>query len=122
MSHRTRPFLIAALTAALLPATALADSTGNIGTVSKFTVYESSSDNYGMSKGSLFVKERKEKGKQEEREYKWGGSLCPGRELSPETIGLLFEVLRDRKTKITPTYKTGVANTRCLTGFTFERD
>lgn len=117
MSHRPRLSLIAALAASLIPATALADSNGSTGNVDGLTVYERSSDNYAMANGVLTVKE-KNGGK---RDYKWGGSLCPGRELSDASVALLFESLRDRKkVKLTPTFKLGNGNVRCLTGFKLE--
>lgn len=119
MSLRPRLSLVAAFLTALAPATTFADSTGSAGVVDTLAVYESGSDDYAMANGVLTVKE----GNGTKREYKWGGSLCPGRELSPESIALLFQALQDRKNiKITPSYKPGNANTRCLTGFTLERD
>src|SRR5262245_50389141 len=123
MSHRTRLSLVAVLTAVLVPALAFADSLGNIGAVNNLTVYESGSDNYGAANGVVVVRERRVNGKPEElREYKWGGSLCPGRELSSTSIALLFEALRDRRNiKITPSYKPGNGSTRCLTGFNLDR-
>lgn len=118
MSHRPRLTVIAALAAALVPATALADSNGGVGQVEGLAVYERSSDNYAMASGVLTVKEKSGA----KRDYKWGGSLCPGRELGATNIALLFEAFRERgKIHLAPTYKLGNGNTRCLTGFKFQK-
>lgn len=116
MSHRPRLSLIAALTAVMLPATVFADSTGTAGNVDAVTIYETSSDNYAMSNGSVTLKEKSGT----KREYKWGGSLCPGREVSASSIALLFQALQGRKQiEVVPTYKLGNGNERCLTGVKF---
>lgn len=117
MSHRIRLSLIAALTAVMIPAVSFADSAGGVGNVEAVTLHEPGSDNHGMFNGSVTIKEKTG----QKREYKWGGSLCPGREISATSIGLLFEALRARKAiEITPNYKTGNGNERCLTGFKIE--
>jgi hypothetical protein len=117
MSHRIRLSLIAALTAVTLPAVASADSNGTAGNVEAVTVYETSSDNHAMFNGSVTIKDRTG----QKRDYKWGGSLCPGRELSANSINLLFQALREKKqVEVTPTYKPGNGGERCLTGFKME--
>ncbi|WAS98113.1 hypothetical protein [Nannocystis punicea] len=117
MSHRIRLSLIAALTSVMLPAVALADSAGSAGNVEALTVYESSSDNHAMFNGAVTIKERTG----QKRDYKWGGSLCPGRDLSANSINLLFQALREKKqVEVTPTYKAGNGGERCLTGFKLE--
>jgi hypothetical protein len=117
MSQRPRLSLIAALTALTIPALAFADSSGTVGNVEAVTLYETSSDNHAMFNGSVTIKEKTGA----KREYKWGGSLCPGRELSATSIGLLFEALQARKqVEVTPIYKAGNGNERCLTGIKLE--
>ncbi|MDC0719211.1 hypothetical protein [Nannocystis bainbridge] len=117
MSHRPRLSLIAALSALLLPAVAFADSNGVAGNVEAVTLYESSSDNHAMFNGSVTLKEKTG----QKRDYKWGGSLCPGRDVSASGINLLFEAMRARKqVEVTPTYKAGNGGERCLTGFKLE--
>ncbi|HEY8377806.1 MAG TPA: hypothetical protein VIK91_15025 [Nannocystis sp.] len=114
MSLRPRLFLVAACLAALVPATTFADSTGSSGVVEELAVYESGSDNYAMANGILTVKESGGT----KREYKWGGSLCAGRNVSANSISLLFDAMRSQSSvNIIPSYKVGSGNTRCLTGF-----
>ncbi|MDC0674581.1 hypothetical protein [Nannocystis radixulma] len=114
MSHRIRLALFAALTAVAVPAISYADSAGTVGNVEAVTLHEPGSDNYGMFNGSVTIKEKTG----QKRDYKWGGSLCPGREISANSINLLFQALQARKAlEVTPNYKTGNGNERCLTGF-----
>lgn len=114
MSLRSRFTQVAALTAVLVPSTTFADSLGSIGAVDAVTVYESSSDDYAMQNGVLTVREKTGT----LRTYKWGGSFCPNRSLSFDSIGLLFQALRSNTTvDIVPSYKLGNGGTRCLTGF-----
>lgn len=114
MSLRSRLSLVAALVAALVPGTTFADSNGTTGVVEELAVYESGSDNYAMANGILTVKEASGT----KREYKWGGSLCAGRNVSASSISLLFDAMRSQaNVNIVPSYKLGSGNTRCLTGF-----
>ncbi|MDC0721860.1 hypothetical protein [Nannocystis bainbridge] len=96
------------------PATTFADSSGSLGTVDSVTLYESSSDDYAMANGVVSVREKTGT----KRDYKWGGSLCPGRNVSSDSIGMLFDALRSQpNVEIVPSYKVGNGATRCLTGF-----
>lgn len=114
MSLRTRSFLVAAMAAAFVPSTTFADSSGSQGTVDALTVFESSSDDYASNNGILTLKE--ESGTK--RDYKWGGSLCPGRTVSANSISLLFDAQRSQvDVAVIPSYKVGNGGTRCLTGF-----
>lgn len=116
MSLRPVLCLVAALVA--VPSTSFADSNGTAGTIASLTVYESSSDNYALANGVLTVLERGGT----KRNYKWGGSICPGRNVSADSIGLLFDALRSKENvEVVPTYKTGNGNERCLTGFRLDR-
>ncbi|MFY0538356.1 hypothetical protein [Nannocystis pusilla] len=101
------------------PATTFADSAGSIGNVDSVTVYESSSDDYAMANGVLSVREKSGT----KRDYKWGGSLCPGRNVSADSISMLFDALRSQtQVEIVPSYKVGNGATRCLTGFKLSFD
>ena len=115
MSLLPRLSLVAAMMTAFVPATTFADSAGAVGKVESVTVYESSSDEYAMANGVLTVKEDSSGTK---RDYKWGGSLCAGRNVSASSIGMLFDALRSQdNVEIAPVYKSGNGTTRCLTGF-----
>lgn len=117
MSLRPVLCLVAALFA--LPSTSFADSNGSVGSVASLTVYESSSDNYAMANGVLTIKE---KATGTLRNYKWGGSICPGRTVSANSLALLFDALRSKdNVDVVPSYKAGNGNERCLTGFKLER-
>jgi hypothetical protein len=114
MSLRPCLSLLAGLMIVSAPATTFADSLGAVGTVENLTVYESSSDDYAMANGLLTVREKSGT----KREYKWGGSLCPGRNVSASSIAMLFEALRSQPTvEIVPSFKTGTGGSKCLTGF-----
>jgi hypothetical protein len=116
MSIRPCLSLVAVLMMALVPATTFADSLGTIGSVESVTVYESGASEYGAANGLLTVKE--DNANNTKRDYKWGGSLCPGYNLSTSSLGMLFDALRSQAdVAITPTYKMGNMSTRCLTGF-----
>jgi len=117
MYIRKCAIVVAAACAALtsIPAAA-ADSTGVTGVIGKLTVYDDSSDNYGLQWGILQIVEN---GTGTLRNYLWGGSLCPGRELAPDMIQLLADALHNRPVvEIVPSYKVGNGASRCLVGFT----
>lgn len=118
MSLRVRLSLCAALTASVaLPSTSFADSTGVAGSVTAVTIHESSSDEYGTFNGSVTVREGND-ASGTAREYKWGGSLCAGKNVGADDVRLLTEAMRARSDlQIVPSYKIGNGATRCLTGF-----
>lgn len=114
MSLRTLSFLVSAMAAAFIPSTTFADSQGSQGSVDSLSVYESSSDDYAMNNGILTIKE--EGGTK--RDYKWGGSWCPGRTVSANSVALLFDAMRSQAdVYVIPSYKAGNGGARCLTGF-----
>lgn len=114
-----RPVLCLAAALFALPSTSFADSNGAIGTVASLTVYESGSDNYGMFNGVLSIRE---KATGTRRDYKFGGSICPNRPVSANSLALLFDALRSKENvEIVPSYKLGNGNERCLTGFRLDR-
>ena len=119
MSLRPCLSLLAGMMIVSAPATTFADSAGSIGNVDAVTVYESSSDDYAMANGVLSVREKSGT----KRDYKWGGSLCPGRNVSADSIKMLFDALQSTQTiEIVPSYKVGNGATRCLTGFKLSFD
>lgn len=119
MSLRSALSLLAGMMIVSAPATTFADSAGSIGNVDAVTVYESSSDDYAMANGVLSVREKSGT----KRDYKWGGSLCPGRNVSADSISMLFDALRSQtQVEIVPSYKVGNGATRCLTGFKLSFD
>lgn len=99
------------------PATALAaDSAGASGRVTKVTVNTSGSDEFAQSHGAVSIRTTGKKGRTSV--YKWGGSLCPGRNLTPDQVQLLvLAMARPGAARVTPRYKKGQANTRCLVSF-----
>lgn len=50
-------------------------------------------------------------------EYKWGGSTCPGRQLSEASVQLLA-LAQANGLRITPETKPGQGGALCMTGFT----
>lgn len=120
MSLRSIFPLAALLTTAALPSMTFADSTGSPGYVTSLTVHESSSDLYGTYRGSLTVREGQEPGSSQS-EYRWGGTLCSGKNVSESSIQLLMIALRGRSdTQIVPRYKMGQGGIRCLVSFTLQ--
>lgn len=113
MSLRSCLSLLAGLMIVSVPATTFADSDGLVGSVDSITVNESSSDDYAMANGVVTVREKSGT----KRDYKWGGSLCPGRNLSASSISMLFDALRTQNVEVVPSYKLGNGATRCITSF-----
>ncbi|MEZ4450744.1 MAG: hypothetical protein R3B09_14780 [Nannocystaceae bacterium] len=112
--------LAALLTTAALPSMTFADSTGSPGYVISLTVHESSSDLYGTYRGSVTIRQGQEPGSTQ-TEYRWGGTLCSGRNVTEANIELLTIALRGRSdTQIVPRYKMGQGGVRCLVSFTLQ--
>ena len=103
-----------ALTVAL-PATAYAaDKTGNEGRLKSVEVNSPSADTYLQYHGRLFVTAKKST-----TEYRWGGTSCGSRTLSPEMVDLLVDTVRNHDNlKIAPRYQDGQGSSKCLVGFT----
>lgn len=98
----------------LLPATAFAaDKSGRVGNVRTVEVNTRSADTYVQYHGRITV------GKDE---YRWGGSSCGTRVINDDQVALLLEALRaSQKLRVRPRYQDGQGSTRCLVGFTVER-
>jgi hypothetical protein len=115
---RMTRFQVGFAAAALLLASAgvarAADNIGTPGPMVGFEHNDDSSDEAGLADGSLFIDE----GGGTTREYRWGGSLCPGRELDTAQQSMLLEAGRG-KWVVLPYYKLGNGGARCLTSFGF---
>lgn len=106
----------AACTALAATPAAAVDSAGVLGVLAQVTVLADSSDTYGMYHGQIQVVETSTA---TIRTYRWGGSLCPNRDLPPDMVQLLVDSMHNRPvTTIVPAYKLGNGSTRCLVGFT----
>ncbi len=116
-----RPLSLAILLAASsLPTLASADSSGSTGYVTSLTINTKSSDTYGSYRGSVVLREGTEPASPV-REYRWGGTICAGRDLTDADVQLLTEALRGRAdTQVIPRYKMGQAGSRCLVSFTLQ--
>jgi len=116
-----RPLSLAILLAASsLPTLASADSSGNTGYVTSLTINMKSSNTYNSYRGSVVLREGTEPASSL-REYRWGGTLCAGRDLSDADVQLLTEAFRGRTdTQVIPRYKMGQAGSRCLVAFTLQ--
>ena len=115
MFSRTR-FPVLALLAAVvaLPATALADSFGSSGELTRIVIYDSSSDDYSQKRGEVDI--RTSGGSS--TTYVWGGSKCNNMNLSSTNIRLLADVVNNADKTVTPRWKSGMGSTRCIVGFT----
>lgn len=100
----------------ITPHLASADSNGTKGRVIDLTVNESSSDDYAKFHGSVTLYAQKSK-----TTYHWGGSYCPGKDLSSDSVERLTQAFLTRRwTKVTPTYKNGQGSYKCLVAYTLE--
>lgn len=116
MSLRSRVSKGVLAVAMTVPSVAYADTDGTAGTVASVTVNESGSDDYSTVRGELVINEG-----QANRTYKWGGTVCSGRNVSETNVALLFEALRARDSvQLVPSYKSGIGGARCLVGFKLE--
>lgn len=112
MNKLVMPILIASL---LLLATALparADFVGAPGKIAGFLHNDDNSDDYGVYRGLVSIDE----GGGTVQPYRWGGTLCAGRDLSIDQQSLLLQALRS-KMRVLPYYLNGQAGVRCLVSF-----
>jgi hypothetical protein len=87
-----------------------ADEVGTAGLASKLELSSTSADQYLQYHGSVMIGTDS---------YRWGGTSCGSRTLSPENVQLLAYAVRGAK-KITPRYQLGQASARCLVGFAID--
>lgn len=94
-----------------IPTAASADSNGSRGRVIDITLNDSGSDDFAAFRGEVRIRANKVT-----TTYRWGGSACPGKDLSATNVALLFEAAEEGE-KVTPKYKPGAGSNKCLTGF-----
>jgi hypothetical protein len=115
--HKIACWLLArALPGAILAAVmgttsvAYADYLGTPGMVTQVKLNEATADDYSVQLGYIMVDEGGVL-----RKYQWGGAACSGRLLSAANVALLVGTMRSNF--ITPSYKTGAGQARCIVGF-----
>lgn len=97
-------------------ADAAADSTGAAGRVVELRVNGSGSDDYGKFRGSVKIRTPGKKGRT--TEYKWGGTTCPSKDLTPEQVAILADAFARRaNTHVLPRTKNGQGGAKCLVAF-----
>jgi hypothetical protein len=116
-THIRRGLMAASLL--LIPVAAwAADTSGASGRIVQITVNEAGSDEFTKFRGSITVWTGKDA---PEDEYKWGGSSCPGLDISAEGVDRLVNAFYTRRwTRVTPHYKVGQGGTKCLVGYELE--
>ncbi|MFO7565502.1 MAG: hypothetical protein R6X02_22865 [Enhygromyxa sp.] len=113
---RIAAFLPALALALALPVVAhAADQSGTAGVANRIDVNSPSSDAYLQYHGRLFVISGTTS-----TEYRWGGTSCGSRTMTPEMIALLVDTVRQGDLKIQPTYQAGQGTTKCLVGFSVQ--
>jgi len=95
---------------AALPAAA--DFVGSAGKIVGYLHNDNDSDDYGVYRGMVAVDE----GGGMVQTYRWGGTLCAGRDLDIDQQSLLLQAIRS-KMRILPYFKNGQAGIRCLVSF-----
>lgn len=118
-SRRFAALTIPALALALaFPATAHAgDKTGSAGKAKTIEVNSPSADKYLQFHGRVFVKSGKST-----TEYRWGGTACGSRTMTPEMVQLLVDTVRsDADIRLVPTYQKGQGSSKCLVGFRLQK-
>lgn len=98
---------------------AYADTAGSWGRVVSVRETAQGSDDYGRFRGELEIQgERDGKKPGPTETYLWGGSKCPGRDLSDRQVDQLHNALGQRGTlRILPYHKAGQGGAKCLVGF-----
>ncbi|HVH98514.1 MAG TPA: hypothetical protein VM869_07385 [Enhygromyxa sp.] len=118
MRSRRFAFSLPALALALaIPMTAYAaDEKGSEGRAKSIEVNAPSSDAYVQFHGRLFVSSGKTT-----TEYRWGGTSCGSRTMTPEMVQLLVGAVKAEDVRIVPTFQDGQGTTKCLVGFSIKR-
>ena len=106
--------LAAALAVALAAAVASADTVQPIARLAAIVLNESSSDDYASYHGIIFVGDDVGGYFQ----YKWGGSHCPGFDVSAEALATLQRGMNNPRILIAPRTKPGAGGNQCLVSFT----
>ena len=106
------------LVAAMVPATAHADETGTAGTVDKIEINTPSADAYLQYHGRVILQWGKNGNNK--AEYRWGGTSCGTRVITPDLIEVLVDAARRGNVYITPRFQPGQGDAKCLVGFGLE--
>lgn len=108
----TKRIVVACALMAVCAQAAFADNEGESGRVVGFLVNSQYSDAYGTYRGRMGLQVGNLV-----YEYRWGGTLCAGRDLNAEERQLLARAAGDRKLSVTPYWKPGQAGVRCVVAF-----
>lgn len=108
----TKLLIVAGVSLAAGPA--YADLIGRPGALVAIQVNKIGSDKYITNSGKIVVEEA---GTLELREYRFGGVLCAGRNLSESDINTLGRAVSSDVMHVAPFYKLGQAGVRCLVSF-----
>lgn len=95
-----------------LAAPVFADTVGLTGAIVGLREVNSNSDRYALLRGSIWIEESPG----QLQEYRWGGSACPGKDLTEDEVANLARNL-DRNVRIIPIFKNGQGGSRCLVEF-----
>lgn len=103
------------------PASA-ADQEGAEGVLVSMQLNARGSDDFSAYHGAIEVRSwSKKKGKSSQRQYQWGGSNCPNRNLTSDQIEVLTSALSDNL-RIKPAFVPGqLPKSRCLVSFKVSR-
>jgi len=106
--------ILCGVVAQLVPVpAAAADILGSAGKLAGLRQVNSGSDNFGKYHGSVWV----DAGKNNLTEYYWGGSSCPGLNLTEDEVANLSRGLGNPKLRFVPIYKIGQGGRLCLVQF-----
>ncbi len=102
---------------AVTPKLANADSKGAAGRIVEVQVNAQGSDNHALYRGAVKVRSGKKKAFTYAT-YKWGGSTCPGKDLTADQVAVLSEALANRsRVSLIPRFKNGQGGNKCLVSF-----
>jgi hypothetical protein len=116
LMHRFIPFALALGVVALLGGAAPALAQDNTGTPGKLVGLEhvdNDSDSYTTHRGRIWL----DIGGGALDQYRWGGTLCAGRDLDIDQQQLLITTMAQKKGVVVPFWKNGQAGVRCLVRF-----
>jgi len=100
--------------ASLAAGPAHADFIGRPGRLVAVQVNKIGSDKYLTNPGKIVIEEP---GTLELREYRFGGVICSGRNLSESDVNTLGRTVGSDAVHVAPFYRNGQGNVRCLVSF-----
>lgn len=89
------------------------DNTGTAGKLVSLEHVDNDSDSYSVYRGRIWL----DVGGSATDEYRWGGTLCAGRDLDIDQQQLLVTAMAQKKGVVLPFWKNGQAGVRCLVRF-----